>query len=193
MPDAAGFRAITPYSIRRFTQVSNDEIVNHISYISTNFNSFSAVTENTPEEKAMLQNIAGQYQAEISSAIASVSAGHSPAEILAVSMLTDIDAYCEESMNKGRGATYELSNIGVIDMKSAEAKGDVECQKLVFTQCGMVVGPAIGCGVVSVKDGMLVLSLTWQEGAVEEELVAQLKAYLERRLTEFGCAEQTWL
>jgi hypothetical protein len=46
----------------------------------------------------------------------------------------------------------------------------------------MAAGPAFGCSVVSVKSGLLVLSLHWQEGAVKEGLMAEMKTYLERRL-----------
>ena len=58
----------------------------------------------------------------------------------------------------------------------------MKLEKLVFTQCGMAAGPAFGCSVVSVKSGLLVLSLHWQEGAVKEGLMAEMKTYLERRL-----------
>lgn len=59
-------------------------------------------------------------------------------------------------------------------------------EKLVFTQCGMPAGPAFGCSVVSVRGGPLVISLHWQEGAVKEGLMAEMKAFLERRLLEMG-------
>ena len=59
-------------------------------------------------------------------------------------------------------------------------------EKLVFTQCGMPAGPAIGCSVVSVGAGPLVVSLHWQEGAVEERLLNEIKEYLERKLLGLG-------
>jgi molybdopterin biosynthesis enzyme MoaB len=62
----------------------------------------------------------------------------------------------------------------------------VRLEKLVFTQCGMPAGPAIGCSVVSVVGGSLVVSLHGQEGAVEEGLLNEMKAYLERKLLGFG-------
>jgi len=62
----------------------------------------------------------------------------------------------------------------------------VRLEKLVFTQCGMPAGPAIGCSVVSVGAGPLVVSLHWQEGAVEERLLNEIKEYLERKLLGLG-------
>lgn len=47
----------------------------------------------------------------------------------------------------------------------------MELERLVFTQCGMVVGAAFGCSVVSVRDGPLVLGFTWQQGVVDEALM----------------------
>lgn len=64
-----------------------------------------------------------------------------------------------------------------------------------FTQCGMPAGPAFGCSVISVKDGSLVLSLHWQDGAVKEGLLREMKEYLERRLLDIGnecvCGEKS--
>jgi hypothetical protein len=62
----------------------------------------------------------------------------------------------------------------------------VRLEKLVFTQCAMPAGPPIGCSVASVRDGPLVLSLHWQEGAIEERLVDEIIAYFERRLLSMG-------
>ena len=87
---------------------------------------------------------------------------------------------------KERECTYELSNIGQVSMPSEPSDGQVKLVKLVFTQCGMVVGPAFGCSVVSFLEGPLVLSLHWQEGIVGEDLMAGLRDYLERRLVSFG-------
>lgn len=81
-------------------------------------------------------------------------------------------------MGKG-GYTYEVSNIGVV---RAIERAEVQLEKLVFTQCAMPAGPAVACSVVSVVDGPLVLSLTWQEGVVEEGFMAEIKAGLESRL-----------
>jgi hypothetical protein len=69
----------------------------------------------------------------------------------------------------------------------------VRLEKLVFTQCGMPAGPAIGCSVASVLGGQLVVSLHWQEGAVEERILNEMKAYLERKLLGFGKrGRDTW-
>lgn len=45
---------------------------------------------------------------------------------------------------------------------------------MVFTQCGMVTGAAIGCSVVSTRRGPLVAGITWMEGVVEVELLERI-------------------
>ena len=95
-------------------------------------------------------------------------------------------------MNNPRQNTYELSNIGVVDFDtpiastSTRDKGVVWLEKLVFSQCGMAVGPAFGCSVVTVKNGDMNLCLHWQEGILEDEMMRDLGKYLERRLLSMG-------
>lgn len=53
-------------------------------------------------------------------------------------------------MRKERGGTYEVSNLGVVRLpENPGGRSVLRLEKLVFTQCGMVTGPAIGVGVVS--------------------------------------------
>lgn len=82
-----------------------------------------------------------------------------------------------------RSTTYEISNIGLVKRAQATERESVRLEKLVFTQCGNVWGEALGCGVISLADGPLVVSLHWQDGAMEEEAVRGLSEYLARRLS----------
>lgn len=88
-----------------------------------------------------------------------------------------------------RDYTYELSNIGSVDIPAFGKGEEVRLEKSIFTQCGMPAGPAVACNAVSIKDGPLVLSLTWQEEAIGEDVVRDLREYLERRLLAFGKRE----
>ncbi len=78
-----------------------------------------------------------------------------------------------------------MSNIGVVERPERRDGGDesgVTLEKSAFTQCGMVADPAIGCSVVGVKGGPLILSLHWQEGVVEEKLMEDMRSFFERGL-----------
>lgn len=188
IPQAQSLRAITPVSLRRFTGISNDEIANHVSGVHNNWDSSLLAAarlaiENTIEENALITEISKQYQSAVIDELTSVPM-RGAAMVNAVAQSRDFDVVCEESEERPRSETYEVSNVGVVDMRGEE--GEVKCEKLVFTQCGMVCSAAVGCGVISVREGPLVVSLTWQEGVVEEAIMDGLKGYLERRLMMFG-------
>lgn len=170
--------------MRRFTRVSNDEIVNHISSISSTFSTPLLNSLRSPEtsDDEALVSVSRQCQAEISNEFAQVPE-YGPSALVAISGVEDFDTYCDKGMEGPRGATYEVSNLGAVAMGNAGERVGVE--KLVFTQCGMVVGPAIGCNIVSTAGGPLVVSLTWQEGVVGRGFMQGMKKYLERRLLGF--------
>jgi len=87
---------------------------------------------------------------------------------------------------KKRGDSYELSNLGEVTLPANTTGSKVRLQKLVFTQCGMVVGPAIGCGAVSLEGGPLTVSLYWQEGVLSDSFMKGLRDYLQQRLCGFA-------
>jgi len=188
---AKGFTAVTPYSMRRFSGVSDDEIVNHISYITTQWrdpliSSSRSILEGSKEEEALIECIAKQYRSEIDSELASVP-DKGPGALIEISKIQDFNQFCEDGMKQKRGCTYELSNVGAVTFpERPEGSAGVELEKLVFTQCAMVAGPAIGCSVISVTGKPLVVSLHWQQGIVDDTLITALGGYIERRLLEFG-------
>jgi len=126
--------------------------------------------------------VAQQFHSEISDELARVLV-QGPKALVELAQISDFDAFCEEGMKGERGYTYEVSNVGLVKIPE---RPEVKLEKLVFTQCAMVAGPAFGCSVISTTDGPLVLSLTWQEGVLEEEFVRGMKAFLEARLLGFG-------
>lgn len=187
---AQAFKGVTPYSMRRFTGTSDDEIVNHISYITTDWkepllSTSRSITEGSKEQEELIQRINQQFSTEITDELAQVPT-RGPSAIVELSKIPDFDQYCIDGMQAPRNSTYEISNVGVITLpERPEGIHGIELDKLVFTQCGMVAGPAIGCSVISVKGKALVVSLHWQEGIVDEALMASLGTYIERRLLGF--------
>lgn len=191
VPQARRFEAVTPYSMRRFTNLSPDEVANHISYIINDWDSSvldaaRELTETSREEEDLIKRIAKYFQDEIADELARVPS-EGPLILKAVSKINDYDQFCKEGIAKKRESTYELSNIGAVKLASdvLVLEEGVKLENLIFTQCGMVVGPAIGCSVISVQKGPLTVSLHWQEGGVEQELMDGLKACLKRRLSSF--------
>jgi hypothetical protein len=124
VPDARGFRATTPSSMRRFTNLSDDEIANHISSITTSWpehllNFARTIRENSPQEEELISEISKQFQTEVSDELAQVPEHGSPA-LIGISRIGDFDAFCQEAMRGRRGYTYELSNIGAVKMPGGD-------------------------------------------------------------------------
>ena len=172
---AQAFRFITPYSIRSFTGAHIEDIVNHISYMERTtreglVEGLRCTSANSNEELTAIVNIARQFKTESSHEMSLFPGGSALADIYS---LADVTKYCVDQFYEKRSCTYELSNLGVGTFSSGDTEV-VQVEKMVFSQCGMVVGPAIGCNVVSVKGGSMTVTLTWQEGVVDSGLIQMM-------------------
>lgn len=188
VPDAKSFKGSTPISLRRFTKIPNTEIANHVSAIDTDWlpeyiSSFRACSEGSEDEERVILAISKQFQDEVKEELlAAATTGGSSLSFAAG--VKDFDALCHEGMKATkRGKTYEISNVGLVSLTTEGEEGSKSyLERLVFSQCGSVTGSAIGCSVVSVKQGPLSICLHWQEGAVDADLMFGMNEYLKRRL-----------
>ncbi|KAJ5502626.1 hypothetical protein N7463_005500 [Penicillium fimorum] len=92
------------------------------------------------------------------------------------SLLQFVDDFQEElcfsKVGKDREKTFEVSNVGVLD---PQTNPDLPSIKgVVFSQCASVMGNAIKVSAVTGGDGCLVLSVSWQQGVVEADLVNEV-------------------
>jgi hypothetical protein len=113
--------------MRRFTELSDDEMANHISWISTYWPqallvSARTVGENSSGEEELITKIAKQYQAQMAAELARVPA-YGPEGLIVISQTEDLDGFCDDGMKGGRPHTYELSNIGAVDMQEGDRIG----------------------------------------------------------------------
>lgn len=191
VPSAKGFRANTPFSMRRFTKFSNDEIVCHVAGISNDWTedllaSIRSSEEGSAEEERIICDMSAQFQSKAAQAIAEVPEKGAKG-LIEASKITDFDKFVDDLMQKKkRGPTYEISNVGVVKLVEDNAEKQVaQLRKLIFSQCGMVAGASFGASVVSIAGGPLCLCITWQEGILEKGFAEGLKSYLERRLLAF--------
>ncbi|KAM0512313.1 hypothetical protein ACHAPE_009009 [Trichoderma viride] len=86
-----------------------------------------------------------------------------------------------------RTESWEISNVGVL--KNAETTDSPRATRMLFSNGAMVAGPPIGVDVASVKGGKLTVSLSWQDKAVDDELIEQLRGDLRgyaEKLAETG-------
>ncbi|KAJ4137880.1 Alcohol acetyltransferase [Fusarium falciforme] len=182
LAEAPGFRAITPYSIRRFTKASKDEIVNHIFYMSTpvtrpRLEAIRATVPLSPVERQLIFSVARTFNQAITKEL---NRFPHDSPIASIGRLGDILAHCRAQVGQAREDTYELSNLGVAENPSRVIiNSPLVLEKLFMTQSAMVAGPALGINCVSIRDGAMTLSITWQHGIVEEWLVERLAQELE--------------
>lgn len=135
-------------------------------------------------EERVLIEVARQFRHEIEEELESIPRVGVPVmKVLERVPGWDFGKLCEEALGKERTSTYEVSNLGVFE-GGVEDKG-IDLEKLMFSQCGMVVGPVFGCGVVSVQKGPLTVCLSWQEGVVEDCFMEGVRGFLEERLMGF--------
>lgn len=86
-----------------------------------------------------------------------------------------------------RTESWEISNVGVL--KNVETTDSPRATRMLFSNGAMVAGPPIGVDVASVKGGRLTISLSWQDKAVDDELIEQLRGDLRgyaEKLAETG-------
>ncbi|QSZ35121.1 hypothetical protein DSL72_007986 [Monilinia vaccinii-corymbosi] len=179
-------RAGTPYSLRKFTQLPMVEMANHISSMSIEWNaellnSMCHAAEGSLEEEKLIAAIGRQLTEELSAEIAKIAV-EGVCHLRMVDRITDLKAYSREALSRERWETYEISNLGVVRMNPVPEQSAFTLEGLIFSQCGMILGAPIGCNVANLEGGPLVISLTWQKGGVDDEIVVGLQEFLGRRL-----------
>ncbi|KAK7419427.1 Alcohol acetyltransferase [Neonectria punicea] len=186
---APGLRAITPYSLRGFAATSPRDIVNHVSHMSTHIpgTRLDAIRESKLHSRAEHQqiiNLARRFGDAIAAELKRFPQGSALANL---SQIQDLRAFCLSQEGGKRGSSYELSNLGAVE-KWVSADGGLTLERLIFTQTGMVVGPAIGFNCVSIRRGPLTMSITWQHGIVDDVLIEVVARELEKRLMSVDAA-----
>ncbi|CAG7561094.1 unnamed protein product [Fusarium equiseti] len=159
-----GFRSVTPLSLRQHTGASKRDI------------------ECEPGSMAE-----GQSTIELAQSFGSdmtMKAGQFPhgSMVTRLNRIEDLVSHFQSQGGTERKYTYELSNLGSTSDISPPNGSNLKLEKLIFTQCAVVAGPAIVFNCVSTRGGPLVISVTWQEGIIEESLVDRVVQELEDRL-----------
>lgn len=74
-------------------------------------------------------------------------------------------------IGKARMVSYEVSNIGVEGIGQQRDPTKPVLGRMVFSQSATVVGSAVNVSVVTGGDGCLAITLSWQTGVVDNELM----------------------
>lgn len=196
-------KAFTPFSMRRQTQISNDEIINCISYVANTFPSsllqrFQTCKIDSPGHLDLLKDVANTFAGEMKKEQEQEPQNQSmPRLLLDAARLVPIlattpEVYLQQNWNaEDKNITYELSNLGMESVADLSSDGDVSSasglhlKKLVFSQCYQGgSGPDLCVNCVSVKGGPLVITVTrregWRDGSVLDGLLGELVGICER-------------
>ncbi|KKF92712.1 Alcohol acetyltransferase [Ceratocystis platani] len=106
-----------------------------------------------------------------------------------LSWVSDFRARWASKNGEQRGEAWEVSNLGAMEAEVAkhtteshDATEGFKLEQVVFTQSGMVVGPALGVNVAGIKKGPVCLTITWQRHKdmddAAEGVVRDLKDWL---------------
>jgi hypothetical protein len=79
--------------------------------------------------------------------------------------LSDIRAWTLSKLNQRRDCSYEVSNLG--NFRAAGKCERVSVSEMIFAQSADVNGPALNFNVMSVAEGPMTLTITWQIGALD--------------------------
>jgi hypothetical protein len=193
LPAGESLKGVTPYSARRLTGTSVDEMVNQASGFETVYPAalLSQLhdADITPDAEAeTVWKIARHFQAQMKAELA-----RTPKDNLVglLPLVSDYHAFYKGKLDQKRAESFEVSNLGVFkDIKGAVAGGESATQKggawkidsMTFSQGPMVVGPALAFNSVSVEGGPLNIMVTWQDGALEDgfgdEVVGKIQRFL---------------
>ncbi|OKL58493.1 hypothetical protein UA08_06362 [Talaromyces atroroseus] len=187
-----GFRAVTPYSMRQFSKVSDDEICNHVSALVHDFPEHLVTTirlgpESPAEDARSIIQVAQKFYHDMSAELK-----RAPKNNIWAALFGDIDWYAQAKaqIGKKRALTYEVSNVGsqkMFETLELQEKSLLRLEKMVVSQCGSVSGPVVAVSCISTPGGPLTITLAWQKGSCEDKLINDMAAYLSSRLVEdFG-------
>lgn len=101
--------------------------------------------------------------------------------------VTDWQKWWEGKIGKRRGATWEVSNIGLISPRSVgyHSLGAWDIRRSFFTQPAFLAGPGFAVNVTGVERGEVTLTLNWQGGVIEDAIIDGVVEDLTRWLETF--------
>lgn len=162
--------------------------MNHISFLSTYVSGAdlrkveNSKRGSTTEEQHIIQ-MAQFFSSDIATKVKQFPHGSMLTHLNGVK---DLLSLCQSQAGTERLYTYELSNLGSASSVPTQPSDDLKFENLVFTQCGMVSGPAIGFNCTSIRGGSFTISITWERGVVEESLIEHVAEDLQYWLNHEG-------
>lgn len=175
LPAAQRFVGNTPYTLRRITGTSMDEMVNQTSGFETHYSTDMLdnirKASNVPEHIESLWDTARSLRTQMQAELARCP--HDNLICLLPYVADDVQYY-RKKIGKPREVTFELSNLGAFEGARGSLPKDWALETMTFTQGAQPVGPAFTVNCVSVSGGALTIAITWQESVIGEDVVEGL-------------------
>ena len=172
LPHVSRFNCQTAMSFRRFTGTDQKAMVCYVSSFGHRFSSSSL--SNYIQCGAFSWDAVKACHHKIKGATLN-SRNH---KVGLLRFVNNYETFFREQVGQPRETSFEVSNVGVMDVEQGRASID----RMIFSQSSNVIGAALVFSIASVKGGDLAISLTWQKGIVEEELAEKVLKVLEREL-----------
>ncbi|KAL8765778.1 MAG: hypothetical protein Q9209_007242 [Squamulea sp. 1 TL-2023] len=172
LPAASKFIGVTPYTLRRVTGTSRDEMVNQSTAFETSYpadilDRHRRASTATDRLKS-LWDTARYSHTHLHNELAKC-----PRDNLVglLPYVSDHVEFYKKKISKAREATFELSNLGLWRPPPVSLPKTWELDSMTFTQGAQPVGTAFTVNCVSVQDRSLSLAITWQDSIIQEDIV----------------------
>ncbi|KAM7192884.1 Alcohol acetyltransferase [Naviculisporaceae sp. PSN 640] len=168
------FVSTTAINMRRAVGVSADEMGEFASGVYITYPALSpTLSEDQPTKELTWYEWACAREATLKFADAATRLDDQPIGLLRY--VPNIPKWIQGKLGKGRDASYEVSNLGVVDFENedgsaetggkTEARAGVTLENMVFAQPGHVTSHTVNFNTVSTKTGGMVVSITWPTGS----------------------------
>lgn len=180
VPEAPGFVSSTPISMRPYISPTVDSAVKEALFGCVS----GTVHEHSSAEVNALRNAKGEalddlvwkharkVKNELKQKTSTLPANEG---LQALESITDWTEFLVERDGQKRKRTWEVSNVGMLTQADEIGEGKRAISRAMFTNSPMISSDPMSISVISAKNGMLTLGITWNEGIVDEELMEGLK------------------
>lgn len=158
-PSHSRFAASVAISLRRFTGLASREMGDHVSGVTVHCS--------TESESGYVPCRPIDWNTVRSCKAVIDDATKSPKNQI-TSMLRFASDYAAFLKSKEREVSFEVSNVGLVD-GNMNGPGIAKFRSLLFSQSANVTEAPCSFSIASVKGGNMAISLTWQEGIVQED------------------------
>jgi hypothetical protein len=174
-PKYSRFLGTIAIQLRRFTGVSNRQMVNQVSGVTVNCS--------TKGGKGYVSCNLVDWEAIRTCRSVIDGAAKSPANQITILLkfLSKIEEFFWSRVGKERSWSFEVSNVGLVD-GGLYGDGIAKLGRLVFSQSANVAEAPYVFSMASVNGGDMAIALTWQEGVLEEAKAKQVMEALESEL-----------